>query len=53
MLYARDKFSPPIGQRIGIGNWFSTNEKIVMISLMNLLSHNFSASTKKNWKSPK
>jgi len=53
MLYARDKSSPPIGQKIGIGNWFSTNEKILMINLMNLLSHNFSASTKKNWKRQK
>ena len=53
MLYARDKSSPPIGQNIGIGYLFSTNEKIVMISLMNLLSHNFSASTKKIWKRQK
>ena len=53
MLYARDKSSPPIGQRIGIGNWFLTNENIVMKSLMNLLSHNFSASTKKIWKRQK
>ena len=52
MLYAREKSRPPIGQNIGIGNSFSTNEKIVMKRLMNLHSHNFSVSSKKNWKCP-
>ena len=30
MLYAREKSSPPIGQKFGIGNLFSANGEIVI-----------------------